>query len=337
MQLNGSRRTHIHWVSSAGCPSVSSDSLPGRPGGDSSRTQVKIIIFNSETRLENQLHAGSDQRRFYWDSRVRRSQDQRVLSQHRGSFISQHRTHTLHTDNPSPGNNQDHPCLNIRQMLFCLQAGHDLSIKDRGGSSDPYVKFFHDGKMVYKSRTVHKDLNPQWDETFDLIIEDISVPLDLKVNLCVSVCFDFQFCKFSVGFNSNEAIFKIEKLIWTNFSGLFSQFPRCTTMTGDWGMTSWARHSWCWARTMLARSDTWDWLWWRLVRWSILVKCRSKSRLAQFFLIHQSTGELVRQCQHSHHQPGNNTRVCVEWKLIREGVIYVLSLIPDCRILQPPP
>ena len=44
------------------------------------------------------------------------------------------------------------------------------------------MKFFHDGKMVFKSKTVYKDLNPFWDETFDLILEDISVPLDLKVD-----------------------------------------------------------------------------------------------------------------------------------------------------------
>lgn len=49
------------------------------------------------------------------------------------------------------------------------------------------MKFFHDGKMVFKSKTVYKDLNPFWDETFDLILEDISVPLDLKVDWIVTV------------------------------------------------------------------------------------------------------------------------------------------------------
>ena len=54
--------------------------------------------------------------------------------------------------------------------------------RDSCGTSDPYVKFFHDGKMVYKSKTVYKDLNPFWDEKFDMIIEDVSVPLDIKVS-----------------------------------------------------------------------------------------------------------------------------------------------------------
>ena len=75
--------------------------------------------------------------------------------------------------------------INFHNIL--TQAGHDLSIKDSCGTSDPYVKFFHDGKMVFKSKTVYKDLNPFWDETFDLILEDISVPLDLKVNWIVAV------------------------------------------------------------------------------------------------------------------------------------------------------
>ena len=73
---------------------------------------------------------------------------------------------------------------NVKLTTFIVeQAGHDLSIKDSCGTSDPYVKFFHDGKMVHKSKTVYKDLNPFWDEKFELIIEDISVPLDLKVSL----------------------------------------------------------------------------------------------------------------------------------------------------------
>ena len=74
------------------------------------------------------------------------------------------------------------------------QAGHDLSIKDSCGTSDPYVKLFHDGKMVHKSKTVYKDLNPFWDEKFELIIDDISVPLDLKVSLIAErICGSMQF------------------------------------------------------------------------------------------------------------------------------------------------
>ncbi|KAK2564508.1 Multiple C2 and transmembrane domain-containing protein 1 [Acropora cervicornis] len=49
------------------------------------------------------------------------------------------------------------------------------------GTSDPYVKFKSDGKQIYKSKTVSKNLNPQWNEKFCVPIEDITVPLILKV------------------------------------------------------------------------------------------------------------------------------------------------------------
>ena len=63
-----------------------------------------------------------------------------------------------------------------------LKAGHDLAAKDSCGTSDPYVKFLINSKIVYKSKTVYKDLNPFWDEKFEVMIEDISVPMDIKVN-----------------------------------------------------------------------------------------------------------------------------------------------------------
>ena len=35
--------------------------------------------------------------------------------------------------------------------------------------------------MVYKSKTIYKDLNPFWDENFYITIEDLNLPLELKV------------------------------------------------------------------------------------------------------------------------------------------------------------
>ncbi|XP_032218132.1 multiple C2 and transmembrane domain-containing protein 1 isoform X2 [Nematostella vectensis] len=51
----------------------------------------------------------------------------------------------------------------------------------RPGTSDPYVKFKADGRQIYKSRTISKNLNPQWNEKFCVPIEDITVPMVLKV------------------------------------------------------------------------------------------------------------------------------------------------------------
>lgn len=49
------------------------------------------------------------------------------------------------------------------------------------GTSDPYVKFKISGRLLYKSKTVYRDLNPSWDETFTLPIEDPFEPVQCKV------------------------------------------------------------------------------------------------------------------------------------------------------------
>jgi Ca2+-dependent lipid-binding protein len=46
---------------------------------------------------------------------------------------------------------------------------------------DPYVKFFLKGRLVHKSKTIYKDLNPSWDEKFIINIDDLAMPLELKV------------------------------------------------------------------------------------------------------------------------------------------------------------
>lgn len=50
------------------------------------------------------------------------------------------------------------------------------------GTSDPYVKFKINGKLVYKSKTIYRDLNPLWDESFTLPIEDPFTPVHIKVS-----------------------------------------------------------------------------------------------------------------------------------------------------------
>uniref|UniRef100_A0A674PPL8 Multiple C2 and transmembrane domain containing 1 n=1 Tax=Takifugu rubripes TaxID=31033 RepID=A0A674PPL8_TAKRU len=67
-----------------------------------------------------------------------------------------------------------------------LKRGHNLAVRDRGGSSDPYVKFKLAGKEVFRSKTIHKNLNPVWDQKTTLIIDSLSEPLYVKV-------FDYDF------------------------------------------------------------------------------------------------------------------------------------------------
>ncbi|XP_070206098.1 multiple C2 and transmembrane domain-containing protein 1-like isoform X2 [Littorina saxatilis] len=62
-----------------------------------------------------------------------------------------------------------------------LQEGKDLVIRDSCGTSDPYVKFKIGGKQVYRSKTIYKNLNPKWDETFTIPVEDVNKPVNIKV------------------------------------------------------------------------------------------------------------------------------------------------------------
>ncbi|XP_048838908.1 multiple C2 and transmembrane domain-containing protein 1-like isoform X3 [Brienomyrus brachyistius] len=72
------------------------------------------------------------------------------------------------------------------QLDVLLKMGHNLAIRDRGGTSDPYVKFKIAGKEVFRSKTIHKNLNPVWDEKVSLLVDSLSEPLYFKV-------FDYDF------------------------------------------------------------------------------------------------------------------------------------------------
>uniref|UniRef100_A0A3P9C8P8 Multiple C2 and transmembrane domain containing 1 n=1 Tax=Maylandia zebra TaxID=106582 RepID=A0A3P9C8P8_9CICH len=56
----------------------------------------------------------------------------------------------------------------------------------RAWTSDPYVKFKIAGKEVFRSKTIHKNLNPVWDERVSLLVETLRDPLYVKV-------FDYDF------------------------------------------------------------------------------------------------------------------------------------------------
>uniref|UniRef100_A0A8C2JS10 Multiple C2 domains, transmembrane 2a n=1 Tax=Cyprinus carpio TaxID=7962 RepID=A0A8C2JS10_CYPCA len=49
------------------------------------------------------------------------------------------------------------------------------------GTSDPFVKFKLDGKNIYKSKVVNKNLNPIWNESFSFPVRDLDQTLHLKV------------------------------------------------------------------------------------------------------------------------------------------------------------
>ena len=72
------------------------------------------------------------------------------------------------------------------QLQVHLKQGHDLAPRDSCGTSDPYVKFLIDNKLMYKSKTIDKDLNPFWDEKFYIYTENLFMPLAIKVfRVCI--------------------------------------------------------------------------------------------------------------------------------------------------------
>ncbi|XP_033182061.1 multiple C2 and transmembrane domain-containing protein 1 isoform X3 [Anabas testudineus] len=78
------------------------------------------------------------------------------------------------------------PSPAMYQLDIVLKKGNTLAIRDRTGTSDPYVKFKIAGKEVFRSKTIHKNLNPVWDERVSLHVETLRDPLYVKV-------FDYDF------------------------------------------------------------------------------------------------------------------------------------------------
>ncbi|KAJ8006138.1 hypothetical protein DPEC_G00125130 [Dallia pectoralis] len=87
-----------------------------------------------------------------------------------------------------PGNADTPPAAKpgMYQLDIVLKRGNNLAIRDRGGTSDPYVKFKISGKEVFRSRTINKNLNPVWDERVSLLVDSLREPLYVKV-------FDYDF------------------------------------------------------------------------------------------------------------------------------------------------
>ncbi|XP_058472799.1 multiple C2 and transmembrane domain-containing protein 1 isoform X2 [Solea solea] len=78
------------------------------------------------------------------------------------------------------------PSLLMYNLEIELKRGHNLAIRDKGGSSDPYVKIKLANKDVFKSKVISKNLNPVWNEKKSLILDSLSEPLNVKV-------FDYDF------------------------------------------------------------------------------------------------------------------------------------------------
>ncbi|XP_072814482.1 multiple C2 and transmembrane domain-containing protein 1 isoform X9 [Vicugna pacos] len=72
------------------------------------------------------------------------------------------------------------------QLDITLKRGQSLAARDRGGTSDPYVKFKVGRKEVFRSKIIHKNLNPVWEEKACILVDHLREPLYIKV-------FDYDF------------------------------------------------------------------------------------------------------------------------------------------------
>ncbi|XP_070373871.1 multiple C2 and transmembrane domain-containing protein 1 isoform X10 [Equus asinus] len=78
------------------------------------------------------------------------------------------------------------PDPGMYQLDITLRRGQSLAARDRGGTSDPYVKFKIGRKEVFRSKIIHKNLNPVWEEKACILVEHLREPLYIKV-------FDYDF------------------------------------------------------------------------------------------------------------------------------------------------
>jgi hypothetical protein len=62
-------------------------------------------------------------------------------------------------------------CPTHYELKVKLKEGKSLAIRDISGFSDPYVKFFVNGTLLYKSKTIFKNLNPEWNEEFSIRLD----------------------------------------------------------------------------------------------------------------------------------------------------------------------
>ncbi|XP_039731034.1 multiple C2 and transmembrane domain-containing protein 1 isoform X8 [Pteropus medius] len=90
--------------------------------------------------------------------------------------------------NTSGTSNADVPLADpgMYQLDITLRRGQSLAARDRGGTSDPYVKFKIGGKEVFRSKIIYKNLNPVWEEKACILVDHLREPLYVKV-------FDYDF------------------------------------------------------------------------------------------------------------------------------------------------
>lgn len=70
-----------------------------------------------------------------------------------------------------------------QNLVLCLKviAGRDLEAMDVSGTSDPYVKIQIGNTIKEKTRTIYRNLNPEFDEDFEVSLNDMAEPMRISV------------------------------------------------------------------------------------------------------------------------------------------------------------
>ena len=88
---------------------------------------------------------------------------------------------------PSDDAEVDNVFEDVQYNLFVnIKSAKNLPGRKQNGFSDSFVKCVLGQKAVYKTKTVVKDLNPIWDESFMTVMKDLTSNLYLQVRFYLS-------------------------------------------------------------------------------------------------------------------------------------------------------
>ena len=81
------------------------------------------------------------------------------------------------TNTSLPNNTTDQ----VYWVELYIERGKDLAVKDINGTSDPYVKVYHETEEKHTTSTVYKSLNPIWNEKISFLVHDLNTTISFYV------------------------------------------------------------------------------------------------------------------------------------------------------------